>query len=245
MGSDAELPKPTLDELRGRIAAIPARGESSAAGAPAADGPRREPLPVPAALAELLPVGGLARGSVVSYTGASSLLAGLLATVTGTGGYAALVGVPRLGLLAAVEMGARLERLAVVADPGPDPVAVTAVLLDGIDLIVLGLGGAAVPPSRAKVIAARARSRGATLVVTDGRWDNPALRLSARIAGYGGLGAGSGRLRSVSLDVEARGKAGPPRRGRIDLRPNAGRVEWVRLDAITSVPDATTDAAVS
>lgn len=220
------------------MAAIPGRGESAAGRLPRAGEPRRATLPVPAALAGLLPEGGLVSGSVVTYSGSSSLLAGLLAAVTADGGHAALVGVPRLGLLAAVEMGARLERLAVVADPGPDPIEVVSVLLDGLDLVVLGLGGAAVPPARARVIAARARNKGATLVVTDGRWSDPALRLDARIAGYDGLGPGSGRLRTVHLDVEVRAKARQPRRGRITLRPIAGRVEW-----ITATPARSASAA--
>ncbi|MFD6159481.1 hypothetical protein ACFWF7_43130 [Nocardia sp. NPDC060256] len=217
---------PTLAELRRRMAAIPGRGEATAERIPLDAELRRESLAVPPALAGLLPGGGLAKGSVVSYTGARSLLAGLLAAVTEDGGHAAVVGVPRLGLLAAVEMGAQLDRLAVIPDPGPDPVEVAAVLLDGLDLVVLGLGGTAVAPARTRVIAARARNKGATLVVTDGRWPGAALHLDARIAGYAGLGHGRGRLRSLGLEVEVRGKAGPPRRGRLDLRSNSGRVEW-------------------
>ncbi|WP_419150618.1 hypothetical protein [Nocardia vinacea] len=234
--------KPTLDELRRRMAAIPGRGEAAAERIPHAAELRREALAVPPALAELLPDGGLVKGSVVAYSGASSLLAGLLAAVTEGGGHAAVVGVPRLGLLAAVEMGAQLQRLAVVADPGPDPVEVAAVLLDGLDLVVLGLAGAAVAPSRTRVIAARARSKGATLVVTDGRWPNPSLRVDTRIAGYGGLGAGRGRLRSLRLEVAVRGKAGPPCHGRIELRPSASRVEWVALETVAAADEATVEA---
>ncbi|MEV6273798.1 hypothetical protein [Nocardia sp. NPDC051832] len=229
MGSDArvgEAQQKTLAELRRKMAAIPGRGEAAVERSPHAAELRREALPVPAALAELLPDGGLAKGSVVSYAGARSLLAGLLAAVTEHGGHAAVVGVPRFGLLAAAEMGADLERLAVVADPGPDPIEVASVLLDGLDLVVLGLDGASVVPSRARVIAARARNKGATLVVTDGAWPNPALRIDARIAGYVGLGTGHGRLHSLTLEVEVRGKTGTPGRGHLDLRPSAGRVQW-------------------
>ncbi|WP_067832999.1 hypothetical protein [Nocardia lijiangensis] len=230
MGSDVRVGETErqqkLAELRSRMAAVPGRGESAVARVPLAEDMRREPLPVPRALAELLPEGGLGKGSVVACTGARSLLAGLLAAVTEHGGHAAVVGVPRFGLLAAAEMGAELARLAVIADPGPDPVEVAAVLLDGLDLVVLGLDGVSVPPARTRVLAARARSKGATLVVTDGNWPNPTLRLDARIAGYVGLGTGHGRLRSLNLEVEARHRAGMPRRGRVELRPSGGRVEW-------------------
>ncbi|MBF6465060.1 hypothetical protein IU427_07655 [Nocardia beijingensis] len=237
---------PSLAELRRRMAAVPGRGESAAHRVPLGVGSRGVALPVPAALAPLLPDGGLTKGSVVAYTGANSLLAGLLAAVTEGGGHAAVVGMPRLGLLAAVEMGAQLRRLAVIADPGPDPVEVAAVLLDGLDLVVLGLGGGAVAPARSRVIAARARNKGATLVVADGRWPGASLRLDARVSGYTGLGRGRGRLRSLGLTVEVRGKAGPPRRGRLDLCPNAGRVEWVlREKAARTVEAIDTQEAVS
>ncbi|NNH71983.1 hypothetical protein HLB23_19340 [Nocardia uniformis] len=187
---------------------------------------RRESLSVPPALADLLPEGGLVKGSVVVYTGASSLLSGLLAAVTGAGGHAAAVGLPRLGLLAAAEMGAQLGRLAVVADPGPDPLEVASVLLDGLDLVILGLNGVTVPLSRARVLAARARSKSSTLVVTNGAWSLPALRIDTRVTGYDGLGRGSGRLRTVCLEVSVRGRSTPLRKGRLDMFPCNGRVEW-------------------
>ncbi|WP_024802287.1 hypothetical protein [Nocardia sp. BMG51109] len=230
MGSAGEAQREQLAELRRRIAAVPARGAGAAVrgvGSAVRHPLRREPLPTPSALAELLPEGGLAKGSVVAYTGASSLLTGLLAAVTGSGGHAAAVGLPRLGLLAASEMGARLDRLAVVPDPGSDPVEIAAVLLDGLDLVVLGLGGLSVPPSRTRVLAARARSKASTLVVTGGSWSGATVRIDARVAGYEGLGRGCGRLRTLRLDVRVRGRSAPPRTGRLELTPRDGGVEWV------------------
>ena len=82
-----------MEHLRTRIAAVPRPATSSA--------PDKPVLPVPAALAELLPHGGLVRGTVISVSGAGSLLLGLLAEVTRSGRHAAVIGVPRLGLLAA------------------------------------------------------------------------------------------------------------------------------------------------
>ncbi|GAA5067647.1 hypothetical protein [Nocardia callitridis] len=212
------------------MAAVPVRGARMTERIPLDAESSGQTVSVPSALAGLLPDRGLARGSVVAYRGASSLLAGLLAAVTADGGHAAVIGMPRLGLLAAVEMGAHLPRLAVVADPGPDPVEVASVLLDGLDLVVLSLRGAAVPPARTRVLAARARSKGATLVVTDGQWSGASLDLTARVAEYAGLGHGRGRLRSLCLEVEVRAKARQPRRGRLELRPCAGGVEWTRRE---------------
>ncbi|PPJ07504.1 hypothetical protein C5E44_29755 [Nocardia nova] len=227
MGSAGDARAVQLAELRRRMAAVPARGVEVVEGPPTSAELRRELLPVPPALAGLLPEGGMPKGAVVAYSGAGSLLTGLLAAVTGGGGYAAAVGLPRLGLLAAAEMGADLGRLAVVTEPGPDPVEVAAVLLDGLDLVVVGLAGMSVPPSRTRILAARARSKGATLVVTGGAWSGPTLRIDTRVAGYSGLGRGRGRLRSVRLSVCVRGRSAPERTGTLDLCPRDGRVEWL------------------
>src|SRR5581483_9287964 len=74
-------------------------------------------LPVPQLLADVLP-DALPRGTVVVLSGARSLPLSMVAAVTAAGGNAAIVGQPDIGLLAAVEMGADLSRLAVIPDPG-------------------------------------------------------------------------------------------------------------------------------
>ncbi len=220
--------------LRRRLAAVPGKG----AGARAAEVARPVPvLPVPEALAELLPRRGLTRGSVVSVVGASSLLAGLIASVTAEGGWAAVVGRPSLGMLAAQEMGADLRRVALVPEAGPDAVDVAAVLLDGMDLVVLdlsGTGGAAVAPSRARGVTARARHRGGVLVVTGGAWPGAELELHARVSGCTGLGRGHGRLQSreLSVGVRGRGQAVRPRTMQVRLGPQGSRaqgpvVQWL------------------
>ncbi|MFL0179603.1 MULTISPECIES: hypothetical protein [unclassified Mycobacterium] len=192
----------------GRRGAGPSAATSSAA--PAAD----SVLPVPSLLAEVLPV-GLPRGTVAVLSGARSLMLSMVAAVTAAGGNAAIVGQPDLGLLAASEMGADLSRLAVIPDPGNDPVEVAAVLMDGMDLVVLGLGGRSVPPARTRVVLARARQRGCALLVSGGTWQGTALQLDARVSGYETIGdkmtgcgaiAGFGRIGAVRLEVRAAGR---------------------------------------
>ncbi len=177
-------------------------------------------------LAGVLPAGGIERGSVTSLSGSRALLVGLLAEVTAHGGCAAVVGHPGLGLLAAVEMGADLARIALVPDPGADRVGVAAVLLDGMDLVVLDLAGASVSPSRSRAVVARARSHGAALVVTGGEWEGAAVRIDARVGTYEGLGAGRGRVHGMRLDVRARGRAFPARSGGMVLRHRRGGTGW-------------------
>jgi hypothetical protein len=167
-------------------------------------------LPIPSSLAEALPA-GLPRGTVAVLSGARSLALSMVAAVTAAGGNATVVGQPDAGLLAAVEMGADLSRLAVIPDPGTDPVEVAAVLMDGMDLVALGLGGRSVPPARTRTVAARVRHRGCALLITGGDWPGAALRLDARVCGYettaGTGGPGFGRISGVRLAVQARGRA--------------------------------------
>ncbi|BBU24052.1 hypothetical protein MXEN_02609 [Mycobacterium xenopi RIVM700367] len=192
-----------LKLLRRQMAAVSGKGESR-------DWlPESETtLPIPQLLAKTLP-GALPRGTVAVVSGARSLLLGMVAAVTAAGGNAAIVGQPDIGLLAAVEMGADLSRLAVIPDPGTDPVEVAAVLMDGMDLVVLGLGGRSVSLTRARAVTARARQKGCTLLVTDGDWHGASMRLEARVCGYETTcGApGFGRISRVRLDVSTQGRA--------------------------------------
>src|SRR6201996_8828142 len=162
-------------------------------------------LPIPQLLAEVLPA-LLPRGTVAVLSGARSLPLSMVAAVTAAGGNAAIVGQPDIGLLAAVEMGADLSRLAVIPDPGSDPVEVAAVLMDGMDLVVLALGGRSVPMTRARAVVARAHHKGCTLLVTDGDWEGASIRVQARVCGYettpsaAGM-PGFGRISKVRLQI--------------------------------------------
>jgi hypothetical protein len=204
-----------VEHLRRKIAAV-----SGKVGGGRGPGPSMDPLPnsesllpLPESLAELLPT-SLPRGTVAVLSGARSLSLSMVAAVTAEGGHAAIVGQPDVGLLAAVEMGADLSRIAVIPEPGADPVEVAAVLMDGMDLVVLGLGGRSVPVGRARAVVARARQKGCTLLVTGGDWQGASTRLEARVCGYEVTGAGRGkptpgcgRISRVLLAMRARGRS--------------------------------------
>ncbi|EHB58399.1 hypothetical protein MycrhDRAFT_0835 [Mycolicibacterium rhodesiae JS60] len=203
-----------LEQLRRQMAAV--SGKVGAA-PPVADVanevlPASESLlPIPESLAGQLPM-GLPRGAVAVVSGARSLPVSMAAAVTAGGGHVAVVGLPDFGLLAAVEMGADLSRLAVIPDPGTDPVEVAAVLMDGMDLVVLGLAGRTVTATRARAVVARARQKGCTLLVARGDWQGATVRLDARVSGYettvghGSPVPGSGRISRVRLSVRAHGR---------------------------------------
>jgi hypothetical protein len=229
-----------LEQLRRKMAAIPTRSEGTEPAVPAVmlrsvDEPAPivataqttlRTLPVPSPIAELLPRGGLARGTVAIVDGTTSVLVGLLASVTAAGSHAAVIGMPDLSLLAAVEQGADLSKIALVPEPQDSAVEVAAILLDSVDLVILGLSGAVVTPSRARAVVARARSKGAVLLVTEGRWDGVDLRIESRVAGYSGLGERHGRVTGIQLDVAAAGKGFQRRTRRMEIRGDSGSVAW-------------------
>jgi hypothetical protein len=211
-----------VEHLRRKIAAVSSKvGDGRRGPAPSID-----PLPdseslLPVPESSPCPSGGrypqptsLPRGTVAVVSGARSLTLSMVAAVTARGGHAAIVGQPDVGLLAAVEMGADLSRIAVIPEPGADPVEVAAVLMDGMDLVVLGLGGRSVPAGRARAVVARARQKGCTLLVTGGDWQGASTRLEARVCGYEVTGAGGGaptpgcgRISRVRLAMRARGRS--------------------------------------
>jgi hypothetical protein len=65
----------------------------------------------------VLPWAGLRRGSTVGVHGSVSLLA-LLSAATSEGSWAAVVGMPEMGLVAAAEMGVAVQRLGHIPRPG-------------------------------------------------------------------------------------------------------------------------------
>lgn len=193
-------------------------------------------LSVHEALAEVLPGGGLRRGSTVTLEGSLSLALALIAGGAAGGHWAAVVGVPEIGVRAAVELGADLDRLVLIPRPGNAWATTVAALTDAIDVIVVR------PPGRvsgqdAHRLAARARQRGAVLVCL-GDWEGADLRLAATGQRWVGLGNGYGRLRarSMTVRVHGRGAAAVSREKRIWLpggdeeltRDTATIIEWPR-----------------
>lgn len=93
---------------------------ADAVAAATADRATRPVLPVRPDVAALLPAGGLPLRSTVAVDGSSRLLLIMLAAATAAGSWAAVVGLPDLGLLAAHECGVVLERLVWCRTPVPN-----------------------------------------------------------------------------------------------------------------------------
>ena len=177
------------------------------------------------ALAPLLP-GGLTRGGTVALPGGpgcTSLLLALLSEASASGSWCAVVGMPGLGTEAAAAAGVDLARLALVPDPGARWPTVVSALLDGVDLVVVGVAAVGPPRPRAadaRRLSARARHHSSVLVAAGGAWPEAAdLSLTVTASSWEGLGQGHGHLRRRRVEVEATGRrgAGRPRRASLWL----------------------------
>ncbi len=214
-------------------------------------------------LAPLLPLGGLRRGTVAGVD-SRALLHALLAGPSQAGSWVGLVGLGSLGLAAAIEAGVVAERTVVVdtgtatgtatgtvpvsrapasgAVAGAVLVDAVAALIDALDVVVLG-PRVVLAATACRRLEARARERGAVVLV-EGRRTWPAatdldLRvLSRRPVGLGAgpvsgpaggpvsgpaggpVGGGHGHLHGIRAEVEVtgRGAAARPRRGEVWLQ---------------------------
>jgi hypothetical protein len=188
---------------------------------------RDRALPLEGTLAELVPGGALARGSVLRTTGsvgggATTVGFELAAACTRLGEWAAAIDLDgTLGVLAAAEAGVALERFPVVRRVPPARWAtVVAALLDGVSLVVaevprgVGLGDA-------RRLEARARERESVLVVAEtcgAVWPGGATcTLHAAASTWDGMERDAGVLtgRRLRVEVEGRGAAARPRVGEL------------------------------
>jgi hypothetical protein len=163
-------------------------------------------VPVLPALRELLPRGGLARGSVVAVAEFGLLCLALAAAASADGAWCGIAGIPEAGVLAAAALGLDAGRTLLVPDPGPSWPQVVASLLDGCELVLLR------PPARTPASAqVRQRleatlRRGRGVLVVAGDWPGAQLRLRVVTQRWTGLGDGHGRLRACCAEVAADGR---------------------------------------
>nr|WP_245589517.1 hypothetical protein [Amycolatopsis balhimycina] len=203
-----------MPEALAGLTAIP--GVRTAAQLREPDAGPGEVLTVLPELARLFPGGGLRRGSTIAVRGATSLVLALLAAATRDGSWAAVTGLPELGLAAAAELGVDLERVALVPDPGAELVAVVSALVDGFDLVVLG--PAPVQPQVARRLAGRVRNRG-TVLLSAGSWPGADLELTVSGRRWHGLTQdGHGHLRARDVVATSRGRGAAARPSSVELQ---------------------------
>jgi hypothetical protein len=184
-------------------------------------------LPVLPALRELLPAGGLPRGSVVTSGDWGLLPLALAAGAVADGAWCAITGMPSVGVRAAADAGLDPGRLLLIAEPGPSWPQVVASLLDGLDIVLLRPPEQPSAQLRRKLEAA-ARRYGSVLVVA-GDWPGAQIRLLVTDAEWTGVGAGHGRLQARKVRVVGSGRGAGER----------PRSAWLWLPG----PDGTVTAA--
>ncbi len=182
-------------------------------------------LPVLPPLRDLLPRGGLARGSVVAAAEFGLLCLALTAGASADGAWCGIAGIPEAGVLAATGLGLDVERTLLVPDPGPAWPQVVASLLDGCELVLVRPPARAPAQVRQRLEATLRRGRGVLLVAGD--WPGAQVRLRMITQRWTGLGDGHGRLRACCAQVTADGRGGAvlPRTRWLWLPAEDGRVE--------------------
>lgn len=186
---------PVLDvvaELRRRVDTLQGR-------------PAAQPVPTHPCLEGLV---GLRTGGIYGIDAASLALL-LMAGPSAEGVWCGVVGVPDLGVEAAVAMGVDPARTILVPEPGRAWLEVTAALADVLGLVVVRPGGA-VSAGDAARLSARLRQRGSVLVPW-GPWPRCDVRLSVTDVHWDGVGQGHGHLRARRATVSARRGDAPAR----------------------------------
>lgn len=249
---------PVMGALADRSNTVPA-GLAALAGSGVLSGVAagERTLPLLPAFAELVPQGVVQRGSVVGCAGAAavSLALAIAAGPSAEGAWVGVVGLPMVGVAAAVELGIAPERLVLVAEPADRAgerftdaqwADVLAAMIDGFDVVVVGPGAQQVRAATARRLVARLQARGALLVTTGAGEIGVApevfgadLRFDTTAAAWQGLGAGHGVAQARCAGVQLSGRRVPrPRHAELWL-PNAdGEVSSVAVVAPAVVAPA-------
>ena len=130
----------------------------------------RAPLPIAPSFAPLFADGGLVRGRTVACTGDAALSTALAlsASATRLGSWLAVIGVPQLGVGAAIEAGVAIERIVLTQPPhaSREWVATVAALVEGFDVLIVA-PPASLSAHDARRLQTRVTARQSVLIVVD------------------------------------------------------------------------------
>ncbi len=202
-------------------------------------------LPVAPALGPLVPGGRLRRGTTVAVTaapavgggpgrgraaagggagatgarGVTTLALALAGDAATAGSWVGVLGLPDLGVEAALAAGLAPDRLVVVDAPPAAWATAAAALVDALDVVLVG------PPGRmraadARRILTRARERGAvTVVVGAAGLGGQAADVALTVTGstWYGIDGGHGHLRARRVEVVAGGRGAAALERRVAL----------------------------
>jgi hypothetical protein len=181
--------------------------------------------------------------AITGQGGATSTALALVAAASAAGSWVAVVGLPRLGLLAAHELGVALDHCALIDEPPPGQWGqVMAALIGGVDIVVT------TSPRRARTsdirrVAARLRERGTVLIQLGDAVADLGLEVSS--LAWEGIGEGRGRLvaRRVRVRRSGRGAASRPVEVELWLPGHHGPVALARSEEWADVRPLQTAAS--
>lgn len=163
----------------------------------------RAPLPVAPSFAPLFTDGGLVRGRTVACTGDAALSTALAlsASATRLGSWLAVIGVPQLGVGAAIEAGVAIERIVLAQPPhaSREWVATVAALVEGFDVLIVA-PPASLSAHDARRLQTRVAARQSVLIVVH---LPPPLALHTLLAPHAPLAPRAPQVFGADLDVHA------------------------------------------
>lgn len=158
----------------------------------------------------------LARRQVTRCNECPGLVVELIAQATSQGKHVGVVGWPEL-LLAQVAEEGRLDKVIVVPEPGAEALAVTGVLVEGLDLVVHHSAPVQLTPTAARPLLARVRAGRAALVTVGLEVPGTLTLIEGHAATYRGIGAGTGRITGVDINVRIEAKGRRPQQKTVTL----------------------------
>ena len=194
----------------------------------------RAPLPVAPSLLPLFADGGVVRGRTVACTGDAALSVALAvsAATTRAGSWLAVVGVPHLGVGAAVEAGVAIERLVLAQPPmaSREWVTTVAALVEGFDVLIVA-PPASLTEHDARRLQSRIVARQSVLLVVNvpGALSSPGNRTASRVfaadldvhadtVSWSGIERGGSHITQRLVHVRVGGRRCPvPREATLDL----------------------------
>ncbi|MGP6173875.1 hypothetical protein [Corynebacterium sp. A21] len=172
---------------------------------------RPEVLGVGPELAKVLPGGGLARRAVTHLSDCPALVIELIAHCTAAGGHVGVVGWSELSYAGVPDSGGELDRIITVPEPGPEALSISAVLVEGLDLVVHHFPvPVELSPTRARPLLAKLRGGTAALVLVGAQVPAPAAVIDAKVSTYRGVGTGYGRINGLDIRLRVRARGRPP-----------------------------------
>jgi len=190
----------------------------------------RAPLPIAPSFAPLFADGGLVRGRTVACTGDAALSTALAlsASATRLGSWLAVIGVPQLGVGAAIEAGVAIERIVLAQPPraSREWVATVAALVEGFDVLIVA-PPAALSAHDARRLQTRVAARQSVLMVV--HLPSPLAACAPQVFGadldvradtvtWSGIEQGGSHITQRMVHVRVSGRrCASPREATIDL----------------------------